>query len=128
MKTEMLPVSNFSLLPEGSVATAEGVVPSDAEFFKDHFPDFPVLPGVLALEILRKVVECCFEKQEAEARKRARIKGVRGVKFSHYLRPGDRWTCRVERLGDERAGFQWKGELRNVRGEMAATARFVFGG
>jgi 3-hydroxyacyl-[acyl-carrier-protein] dehydratase len=124
----MLPVVNFSLLPGGPGATAEGEVPPDAEFFKDHFPDFPVLPGVLALEILRKVVERFFENQSDETGKRARIKGVRGVKFSHYLKPGDRWICRVERLGGGTVGLEWKGELRNGRGETAASARFIFDG
>ncbi len=126
MNKETLPVGNISPLSDRVGAAAEGTIPADAEFFQDHFPEFPILPGVLTLEILRKTIAGYFESRETGAGESLKLRQVRAVKFSHYLRPGARWRSRVERTGDEGGLSQWRGELRNEAGEIAAAAKFVF--
>ena len=63
---------------------ASGVVPTEAEFFKDHFPGFPVLPGVLALEMLKQSAEAYLKKYAGE-KSFFQLKTLKAVKFSQYL-------------------------------------------
>ena len=115
-----------SLAPEkilwvrkGEGIAAQGKVPADAPFFKDHFPDFPILPGVLALEIMKQTAE-------ASAGRPFSLKQIRSAKFSHYLRPGDAWESRLELTEQTGGESQWTGELLHD-GRVAASARFVLG-
>lgn len=39
----------------GSHATGRMIFPADAPFFQDHFPGFPVVPGVLLLEAMAQL-------------------------------------------------------------------------
>ena len=50
-------IEKVDWLKKGEGIAAQGTVPQSAEFFQDHFPDFPVLPGVLMLEILKQTAE-----------------------------------------------------------------------
>ena len=105
-------------LQPGKAASVSGRVPNGAAFFQDHFPDFPVLPGVLAVEILKRTAELCLEKKDLA------LARVSQVKFSSYLKPGDSWESRVE-LADQQDGqSEWKGKL--FQGErLAVSAKFV---
>lgn len=104
---------------EGNIARASGWVPKDLPLFRDHFPDFPVLPGVLTIEILKRVAEYCRFPQGGESR----LAEIHAVKFSQFLKPGDRWECEVELLEELPAMTQWKGSLSSG-GRRAATAVF----
>ena len=53
---EALAVDEILEHEPGKRIRARGRIAEDAAFFQDHFPDFPILPGVLALEIFRKIV------------------------------------------------------------------------
>jgi 3-hydroxyacyl-[acyl-carrier-protein] dehydratase len=114
-----LKAEKIVLLEDGKGAQAEGRVPESAEYFQDHFPGFPILPGVLSLEILKSVAEHCLG-----AKTRSAVRSVRNVKFTALLRPGDAWECKVERVAREGARSEWQGRLTHA-GRMAAAARFV---
>ena len=110
--------------PQG--ISAEGKLPQTAEFFKDHFPAFPVLPGVLTLEIFKKIAEdFSIRKMENPEmpRRLARLTHLSGVRFSAYLRPGEDWTARLEHENKE-GRIHWKASLSS-RGQLAAQARFI---
>ena len=95
----------------------KGRVPTEAEadYFQDHFPKFPVLPGVLALEILRRAAEDFLGG-------RWRISRLSRVRFSGYLRPGDEWEAQLHPVKEnEREG--WKGVL-TTNGRTAVQAQF----
>ena len=105
---------------EGIAAT--GHIPQDAEFFKDHFPGFPVLPGVLALEMLRISAEFYFRSQGIEDAA-LRMRRLSAVRFSKYLQPGDTWQSELLlKPGAEAPLSLWAGRLF-CHGEVAVTAR-----
>lgn len=89
---------------QGKGITATGTLSAQEEFLQDHFPDFPVLPGVLMIEILRQTAEKYFEQP-------LRLTAVRNVKYSNFLRPGDVWESRMELAAEEGNASQWKGRL-----------------
>lgn len=113
----------MNLLPEkilwnrvGEGIAAIGKVPVDAEFFQDHFPDFPVLPGVLSLEILKKTAESYLSKK-------TRVIKALNVKFVSYLKPGDEWESQLRLLSQNAAESRWDAKLFH-QGKAAVSAKF----
>lgn len=100
----------------GEGIAARGDVPADAEFFKDHFPAFPVLPGVLSLDILKNTAEIYLGKK-------CSVSKVTQVKFSSYLKPGDGWESQLKLLARNGADSEWDAKLTH-QNKTAATAKF----
>lgn len=86
-----------------------GVISRDEAFFQDHFPAFPVLPGVLMIEILRCAAEKFFQQKKSGAK--YRLKEVASVRYSHFLKPGEAWEARLEMLSGDETNSDWKGQL-----------------
>jgi 3-hydroxymyristoyl/3-hydroxydecanoyl-(acyl carrier protein) dehydratase len=64
-------------------------VPSDLSCFPGHFPDYPIVPGVLQLDWVMKLAA-------GFAGKPLRVARVEGLKFRKPLRPGYEFTLRLE--------------------------------
>ncbi|MBI3316400.1 MAG: hypothetical protein HYZ85_00145 [Candidatus Omnitrophica bacterium] len=106
---------------KGKGISAAGQIPPDEEFFQDHFPGFPVLPGVLAIEMLRQSAELYFEITEPGHRRQLSLKKIKSAKFSHYLKPGDAWQSELELISEEEGKSVWNGRvLHQGRPAMAA--------
>ncbi len=101
-----------------------GMIPENLEVFQDHFPDFPVLPGVLALDILRESVDRCVAEGKPEINVAQRLVSVQAVKFQHFLRPGEFWESLAVYSRGASAGI-WNVKLM-VRNQTAVSARMLF--
>jgi 3-hydroxyacyl-[acyl-carrier-protein] dehydratase len=108
----------------GESIAASGVIPPDEEFFSDHFPGFPVLPGVLGLEMLRQTAEAYVRESGIEDPLRSRIKKITGVKFARYLKPGDVWESMLQLESREGNLWKWNAKLMH-QGQVAVSARFL---
>ncbi len=109
-------------LKPGEGISACGRIPVEAEFFQDHFPGFPILPGVLALEMLKQTAEVYLRNQNQSGAKRFGLKKISGVKFARYLKPGDEWVSHLEFVSGDEHETVWKGRLLHKE-ETAVTAR-----
>ncbi len=109
-------------IKDGEGVAAAGRIPQDLELFKDHFPAFPVLPGVLSLDILKQTAEEYFKKTE---QRQCFLKEVKAVKFIKYLRPDDEWESKLRLVSMDEARSVWDAKLF-VRGEAAASAKLIF--
>ena len=97
------------------------------EYLGDHFPGFPVLPGVMMLEAMVQAARRLMEMEAADEGAAARrwvLAEVRGVRYGNMVKPGRQLRVSVERKSDdgERHTFQGQG---TVEGESAVRGRFV---
>ena len=108
---------------EGRGIATRGRIGEQEEFFQDHFPDFPVLPGVLMLEILKRAAEYYLSKITGRQNRYA-LKQIKNVKFTSYLKPGDSWQAAVQIASEDESGFHCKGQLLQDQ-RPAASAQFI---
>lgn len=95
-------------------------------FFLGHFPDNPVMPGVLIIEALGQSGGLLMSKSldvEVEG-KSIYFLSVDGARFRSPVRPGDVLKLHVEVLRHRGDVFKFKGEGR-VNGKVAAEAEFA---
>ena len=119
-----LAVSKVLAFKPGEGITTAGSIPEDGEFFKDHFPDFPILPGVLAVELLKQSAECYLNGGVLEPGRRQLLKQVRDVKFCSYLKPGAEWEAELTLTHEEAGESNWRAKLFHA-GRLACSARFI---
>lgn len=65
-------------------------------FFAGHFPEEPVMPGVLQLEALAQIGAVAVLSQEENKGKTAYFAGVSQAKFKQKVVPGDRLDLECE--------------------------------
>ncbi|MFE2135064.1 3-hydroxyacyl-ACP dehydratase FabZ family protein [Streptomyces sp. NPDC059466] len=103
-------------LAEGERAVAVRNVPATLACFTAHFPRHPVLPGVLLLESLAALA------RTAAGPGAWRLAGVRGVRFKHFVGPGDQVHLTVEVSRHSRQRTECRATAR-VEGRVVATVR-----
>lgn len=109
--------------PERIVAVKS--VSAAEEYLQDHFPSFPVLPGVLMIESLVQAARALIEHRRAELgdveAERYVLGTVRALKFGSFVRPGELLRVEVTLAGRDADGsFQFKGAGRRATLESPA--------
>ena len=121
---EGLSVENILWIKPGQGIAATGHIPRESEFFKDHFPAFPILPGVLALEMLKQTAECYLRAEEESRARHFFLKQIRATRFSMYLKPGDEWESQLQLISEDKGETHWNGRLLH-KGQTAVTAQLT---
>ncbi len=100
-------------------------VTQNEPFFQGHFPDYPVMPGVLIVEAMAQVGAVGVMTLEDYQGKLALFAGIDGVRFRRQVIPGDvlRMEVEISRLKG-RVG-RGKGSA-TVNGERACEADLMF--
>ena len=82
---------------EDGTATAHYTVRGDEFFLKGHFPDYPVVPGVILCEILAQ--SACVIITGENKKVRTLYTGISEARFRSQVRPGDTLTikCAIDR-------------------------------
>lgn len=109
---------------EGYILAQKNVSINES-FFQGHFPDSPLMPGVLILEALAQcgAVYIC-QNNEAEG-KLVVLMGIKNAKFRHPVRPGDILMLRCQAQHQSSKGGRFTAEA-TVDGKMAVEAEFAF--
>jgi len=100
------------------------------EYLADHFPTFPVLPGVLMVEAM---VQAARELLRPRTSSRLVLGEVRALKFGNMVRPGEALVVDVSLMtANDDGSFSLKGVGRVRRagiggtdGETAVSGRFT---
>ena len=90
----MLLIDRVDELEPGKKAVATRNVTIHEEVFNGHFPDNPVMPGVLIVEALAQTGAVALLSMPEFKGKTAYFGGIRQAKFRKVVRPGD--TMRLE--------------------------------
>ena len=86
-------------------------VTMNEEFFQGHFPNNPVMPGVLQIEAMAQTAGAVVIAQDenyAEKTKNVLFMAIEGVKFRRQVKPGDQLRMYVERTKARRNIFVFK--------------------
>ena len=91
-------------------------------FFQGHFPEHPVMPGVLLVEALAQVgVILLFGCDESRSSKLVYFSGIDSCRFRQPVVPGDQVRLEVTVLRHRERYFKMKGEAL-VDGNLAVEA------
>jgi 3-hydroxyacyl-[acyl-carrier-protein] dehydratase len=118
-------VDRIEELEPGVRAVGTKNVTQNEPFFQGHFPDYPVMPGVLIIEAMAQVGAVGVMAGGAHQDKLALFAGIDGVRFRRRVLPGDvlRMEVEIERLKG-RAG---RGRGRTTVGdERVCEAELMF--
>jgi len=83
------------LEPGVSIETVKCLTMAE-EYLGDHFPGFPVMPGVLMLEAMTQAAAWLIRASEDFAHSMVLLKEARGVKYGQFVEPGHTLRVTVE--------------------------------
>ena len=113
----------LELEPRKSITALKNVTMNEP-FFQGHFPDFPVMPGVLIIEALAQTAALLTFSEERAEDAIYYFAGIDAARFKRPVLPGDQliMTAKFDR---ERAGIYKFQVQATVDGEIAAEANIT---
>jgi len=106
-----------------SITAVKTLLPSE-EYLKDHFPNFPVMPGVLMLEALYQAGAWLLRKSDEFQRPLIVLKQAKNIKFQGFVEPGQTLTVTASVVKKNETTVTLKGE-GTVDGRAAVNGRLV---
>lgn len=111
-------------LEPGTRVTAVKTLTMAEEYLADHFPHFPVMPGVLMLEALTQAGAWLVRATEDFAHSIVTLKQANNVKYAHFLEPGQTLTVTAELPKFDNGDVRIKA-YGTVAGRIILNARLV---
>lgn len=110
-------------LTRGDRILAVKAVSRAEEYLADHFPQFPVLPGVLMLEALVEAASWLVRDAQDFASPIILLRYAKNVTYKSFVRPGNLLTLEVtcRRLKQDESDFDGVGRCRE---EEVVRAKF----
>ena len=103
----------------------EKMVTNNEPFFQGHFPDHPIMPGVLIIEAMAQIAGLLVCYNEPAARERGLVlAGVNRARFRRPVLPGSVLALHVTQLRRRRGIFVVEGIAR-VEGDTVAEAELI---
>lgn len=120
-----LMVDRITDMEPGKYAYGIKCVSANEGQFMGHFPNYPVMPGVLILEALAQTGAVALLYEEENRGKLAMFGGVRQCRFKHEVLPGDvlELYCEIE---SRRGPMGFGNAVASVDGEIVAQAKLSF--
>jgi 3-hydroxyacyl-[acyl-carrier-protein] dehydratase len=112
-------------LEEGKRAVAIKNVTINEEFFNGHFPNYPVMPGVLIVEALAQVSAIIMLTKEGNQGRLGLLAGIDNCRFKKQVKPGDQLRLEVEITRLKGAIGKGRG-IATVDGEIACETELIF--
>ncbi len=97
----------------GESLTAIRVLALSEEYLKDHFPRFPVMPGVLMVEAVFQAAMFLVRMDEEFEHSMVVLEEAKNLKFQGFVQPGDQLMIHVQVQSREGNSHKFR-----VRGEV----------
>lgn len=105
------------------------------EYLADHFPTFPVLPGVLMLEAMTQAAGWLLHRNSGFAKSITVLKEAKNVKYGTFVTPGNALRVEIEvvKISESGGSFKASGTVNGIpavsgRLELAYLALSAFQG
>lgn len=101
-----------SITPAKRIVTVKALSLAE-EYLADHFPAFPVLPGVMMLEATVQAAAWLVRVEQNFAKSIVVLAAAKNVRYASFVAPGDVLRCRLEALdiGPDSARFKASGAV-----------------
>lgn len=124
-RSPFLLVDRIEEMEVGKRAVGKKCVTYNEPFFAGHFPQEPVMPGVLIIEALAQVGAVCMLSAEENKGKIGFLGGVNKAKFRGKVVPGDVLTLEIEMIKVKGPVGVGKGTA-TVDGKVVASGEITF--
>ncbi len=111
-------------LEPGKKLVASRTLRADEEYLQDHFPNFPVMPGVMMLEALHQAAIWMIRTGEQFASPLVMLREARSVKFGDFLSPDDTLEITAELVKQEGNLYTVKASAEK-NGRTTVSARLI---
>jgi len=106
--------------------SAQGIknITANELFLIGHFPEEPIMPGVLLLEAMAQVAAIALLSKEGFQKRRVLLGGVEKARFRHPVYPGDQLLieCKLIQTRENAGVCQC---TIHVEGKLAASAQLL---
>jgi 3-hydroxyacyl-[acyl-carrier-protein] dehydratase len=92
------------------------------EYLADHFPAFPVLPGVMMVEAMVQSAAWLVRVVQDWSRSVVVLSAARNVKYARFVHPGDTLRCDLQAIEIGPDGARFKG-VGAVGDQVAVSGR-----
>ena len=99
-------------------------IATDEDYFADHFPGFPVVPGVLLTEMMGQAAAKCLVVENPE-RGLPMLAQIKSASFRDWVRPGQVVTLDAE-VRSSREQFATVACRATVDGKQVSSAELLF--
>jgi len=117
-------LDRVTAIDPGKSITAIKTLTLSEEYLADHFPRFPVMPGVLMLESMTQAAAWTIRLGEDFAHSIVVLRSAKNVKYGDFVEPGKVLTVNAEVLSQDGALTKVKA-TGTVGGRTSLTARLV---
>ena len=117
-------VDQILLAEPGKYIRAQKFVCPDEDYFRDHFPGFPVVPGVLLTEMMAQTAGKCLDLEEVD-RGKSMLARIKNASFHAWVKPGDTAVISAE-IQASRPQFALAACHVLVSGRKVASAELFF--
>ncbi|HEY2910531.1 MAG TPA: hydroxymyristoyl-ACP dehydratase [Gemmataceae bacterium] len=98
------------------------------EYLADHFPRFPVMPGVLMLQAAVEAASWLWRASTDFRHPVIVLREVKNVKYGTFMQPGRRMDIAVELVKQDGDTASFKSKGSDDAGQSTITAQFVLHG
>ena len=117
-------IDRISGLKTGEEITATKSVSLAEEYLQDHFPLFPVLPGVFMLEAMTEAAAWLIRHSSGFAHSIVTLKEARNVKYTDFVEPGNTLTVHAKLMKQDERTTTFKAE-GTVEDRQHVSARLI---
>lgn len=112
----------LELAPGEKIVAVKNIALAE-EYLQDHFPAFPVLPGVFMIQTMVEAASWLLRASTDFAWPLVTLAEVRNVKYQSFVAPGDQLRVEITSDGEKDGLFRYRG-VGSCGERVAVNGRF----